>query len=497
MQISRREFSQYLLGAAAIGLADLSVLSQMAGDPAKSIRRLATSTASGEGKWTDLKIEGKIPRDLNGTLFRTAPGESERFGVRLMHLFDGDAYVAGWEFRDGKVSLRGRYVPTPARIEEHKAGKGMYADYGTPAPVAGRGGKNHASVNIIEWGGKLLGLSEGGLPTVIDPGTFDFGGYENFGGVVPGYLTFTAHPRFDPATGDMYAFGFEKRPPGTMHVIHVENSSGKATTLFKVPQQGFNMVHDSMLTENYFIVVIHPQYYDMQGVMSGKTMGESLRYDPDRPSILYAFPRKNADGKAEPITVQLPPALVYHYGNSYEPNSGKVAFEMVAYNDAKIFEFLRSWRSDKGLEFVRPRVKQVVVDIASKTYSPLTDLVEGAEFPRYDMRLTGKPARYLYVADKLYEEDAGIVRVDVTKKTSSKFNIGKARTLAEPVFVPKGEGEPSEDRGWLLVQGFDGNRNEDFLEIRDAQTLGFQARVWAAGQHFPLGFHGNYYSAKG
>ncbi|MGD9589974.1 MAG: carotenoid oxygenase family protein [Pyrinomonadaceae bacterium] len=492
MQLSRREFTQYLMGAAAVGLADLSVFSQMAGDGKPSIRRLATATASGEGTWQNLKVEGKIPADLNGTLFRTAPGESERFGVRLTHLFDGDAYVAGWEFREGKVSLRGRYVPSPERVEERKAGKMIFGEYGTLAPESRRGGKNQPSVNIVEWRGGLLGLSEGSLPTKIDPKTFDHLGYESFGGVVPGYLTFTAHPRFDPLTGDMFAFGFEKRPPGTMHVIRVENKTGKAETMFKVPQQGFNMVHDAMLTENYFVIIIHPQFYDLEGMMGGKTMGENLRYDAERPSLLYAFPRNNADGKAEPVTVELPPALVYHYGNAYEPKPGKIAFEMVAYNDKRIYDFLRSWRADTQMDFVRPKAKQTVVDLNSKTFSPLDDLIEGVEFPRYDMRLTGKPARYLYAADRLYEEDAAIARIDTQKKTSTKFNIGKGRTLAEPVFVPKAGGKPGEDRGWLLVQGFDGGRNENFLEVRDAQTLGFQARVWAAGQHFPLGFHGNF-----
>lgn len=492
MKLSRREFTQYLIGAAAVGLADLSVLSQMAAGGASKMRRLATESASGEGTWTGLKVEGKLPRDLNGTLFRTAPGESERFGVKLTHLFDGDAYVAGWEFRDGKVSLRGRYVPSPERIEERKAGKMLFSEYGTSAPGSRRGSKNQPSVNIVEWKGKLLGLSEGSLPTIIDPKTFDHQGYENFGGVVPGYLTFTAHPRFDPATGDMFAFGIEKRPPGTLNAIRVEHKTGKAEILYKVPQRGFNMIHDAMLTENYFVVIVHPQFYDLPGMMSGKTMGENLRYNDKEPSLLYAMPRKNPDGKAEPIIVQLPPALVYHYGNAYETQPGKIAFEMVSYDHAGIYDFLRKWRADDQPEFIRPHVKQTVVDLNSKTYSPVESIHEGAEFPRYDMRLTGKPSKFLYVTDKLYDEEAAVVRINTVKKTSTSFSIGKGRTLAEPVFVPNNSGKVDEDNGWLLVQGYDAGKNENFLEIRDAKTLGFQARVWAAGQHFPLGFHGNF-----
>jgi carotenoid cleavage dioxygenase-like enzyme len=43
------------------------------------------------------------------------------------------------------------------------------------------------------------------------------------------------------------------------------------------------------------------------------------------------------------------------------------------------------------------------------------------------------------------------------------------------------------------MQGYDARRDENFLEVRDAGELDFVARVWTA-QHFPLGFHGNFYS---
>ena len=47
---------------------------------------------------------------------------------------------------------------------------------------------------------------------------------------------------------------------------------------------------------------------------------------------------------------------------------------------------------------------------------------------------------------------------------------------------------------WLLAQGYDAGRDETFLELRDAGTLDFTARIWT-GQHVPLGFHGNFYAA--
>ncbi len=495
MNFSRRDFSKLLLGAGALGLVDLDVFGQVLGDSKRAMRYLATQNASGEGVWTNLKVDGKIPKDLSGTLFRTAPGQSSNHGVKLRHLFDGDAYVSGWQFRNGKASLQGRYVPTPGRLKEKKAGKMLFNEYGTNAPGPRQGGKNQPSVNIIEWQGKLLGLSEGSLPTIIDPKTFDFEGYENFGGVVPDYLTFTAHPRFDPVSGDMFAWGFEKRPPGTMHIIKANRKTGEAETLYKMPQRGFNMVHDAMLTENYFVVLILPTAYDLSMIMSGKPMGDAIKFAEKQPSMLYAFPRDTKGGTAKPIEIELPPYIIFHYGNAYEKKPNLITFETIASTDKQLLEVLRSWREDTLPEFERPRLKQITVDLAKKTVVSSNDIAENVEFPRYDMRLTGSKARYLYVADKLYDKDASIIRVDLEKQTMQKAAMGKTRTVAEPVFVPR-TSEINEDRGWVLAQGYDADKNENFLEIRDAQTLDFAARIWAAGQHFPLGFHGNFYPAK-
>jgi all-trans-8'-apo-beta-carotenal 15,15'-oxygenase len=494
MRLSRREFSKMLCGAAAIGLVDLDIFSQITDDKVKlSMRRLATRSATGEGLWTDLKIEGKLPKELNGSLFRTAPGESERFGVTFRHLFDGDAYFAGWNIRDGKASLRGRYIPSAQRRQELQAGRMIFGEYGTPAPGEGRGSKNQPSVNVVKWRGKLLGLSEGAQPTIVDPETFDHEGYEDFGGAAPDYLTFTAHPRFDPETGDMYAFGFEKRPPGTLHVIHVSHETGKAETLYKLPQTGFNMVHDAFLTENYFVIPILSTFYDMSAVMKGQPMGEALRYAENKPSMLYAFPRETKEGKAEPVAVELPPHMIYHYGNAYEAGD-KLVFEAIAYNDGQFFEFLQNWRTGKTVGFKPPRLKTLTVDLKKKTLAGSDDLAENVEFPRYDLRFTGRKARYLYAADKLYDKDAAIIRIDLEKKSVQRAPVGKNRTVAEPVFVPKTL-KPDEDKGWILAQGFDAGRDENFLLVLDAQTLEFEARVRANGQRFPLGFHGNFYSA--
>lgn len=107
--------------------------------------------------------------------------------------------------------------------------------------------------------------------------------------------------------------------------------------------------------------------------------------------------------------------------------------------------------------------------------------------------LHGQNAHFLFATGRSSEENAAIVRFDLRVAPVRKFSAGRTRAFGEAVFAPRANCNSSEIEGYLLVQGFDAGRSETFLEIRDAATLDFAARVWAAGQHFPLKFHGNFY----
>lgn len=497
MKFSRRDFAKGLIGAAAFGLVDNSVASRVFGQSKRSMLWLSEQTASGEGVWTNLRIEGSLPKGLNGSLFRTAPSMTENFGTPLNSLFDGDAYLSSWRFREGKVELRGRFLPTPERQKEQEAKKMLFNEFGTFAEDRRNNGKNQPNVNVIEWNGKLLGLSETGLPTIIDPTTFDFEGYEDFQKGIPAYLTFTAHPRIDSETGDMFAWGVERRPPGIIHVYHIKRKTNKADLLYKLPLNGFYMAHDAMLTKNYFLLIIPPMQYDIQSVMSGtKTFGDALNFNENEPTRLLVMPRDNQGGTAKPIVIELPPEIAFHYGNAYEASKDKIVFEMISGKNKAILEWIRRWRRNELVQpdstYLTQNLKQVTVDLSKQALLGRVDLADTVEFPRYDPRLTGQRSRFLYCTEKCNSENASVIRVDLDTRKVQKIAAGRSRTYGEPVFTPKSS-STSEERGWILVQGYDADKNETFLEIRDAQTLEFQSRIWAGGQHFSLGFHGNFY----
>ena len=63
-------------------------------------------------------LEGSVPNDLRGTLFRNGPGRQERGGVRYGHPFDGDGYVQRIAFTDEGVHVQGRFVQTAGFVAE-------------------------------------------------------------------------------------------------------------------------------------------------------------------------------------------------------------------------------------------------------------------------------------------------------------------------------------------------------------------------------------------
>ena len=68
-------------------------------------------------------IDGEIPTDLVGTIFRNGPGLTDVNGYRLKHPFDGDGMINSVAFKDGKAFYRNKFVRTEGYVAEQKSGK--------------------------------------------------------------------------------------------------------------------------------------------------------------------------------------------------------------------------------------------------------------------------------------------------------------------------------------------------------------------------------------
>lgn len=486
--MNRRDFVRALGALGACGLVENHLLAQVFTSESH-ISRLADQPPGRQGTWMAERIEGQLPRDLNGTLYRMTKGQFDNHGVALKHWFDGDPFVIKYAILDGTVGITAQYVATPERQAESAAGKMMYREFGTVPPVVPAPGKNPPNINVIQWDTRLLGLSEGHHVAAIDPETLAFQGYWNFYGSLPPNVTFTAHPKFD-IDGSGYTFGMNAGIDWALMVYRME-LTGTLTPIAKVPLSGSFMVHDMLLGSEHLVFVVPPMQYDLQALMSGTVdSADALHYMENNPTRLIVV-RK--DGMGEPLTFEQPPGVVFHHGNLTE-NGSVLSFQSLMSPDGSVLDLFHSWSADRWPQFRRNCVTAYSLDLSTQRVTRSV-LAEGNEFPRFDTRQSGKQARYLYT---LHEDQADpfsypeIERFDLVGGHLQRVRSGPRRTLGEGVFVPR-PGGTEENDGWLLSQGYDALANETFLEIRDAETLDLEARVWI-GTHLPLGFHGNFYS---
>lgn len=145
-------------------------------------------------------IEGQIPEELSGTLFRNGPGLLDIAGTPIHHPFDGDGMICAFTFQDGKAHFRNRFVQTEAYQQEQAEQKILYRGvFGTQKP----GGllnnifdvrlKNIANTNVIHWGDKLLALWEAAEPHGLNPVTLETKGIDYLGDILKPGDSFSAH----------------------------------------------------------------------------------------------------------------------------------------------------------------------------------------------------------------------------------------------------------------------------------------------------------------
>ncbi|MEM6674284.1 MAG: carotenoid oxygenase family protein [Planctomycetota bacterium] len=493
-RLSRRDFVRSVLAAGVLGTLERPLVALALRDVDRLSFR-ANRTAGAEGRWVLRRVEGEIPKDLNGTLYRTAPGLSENHGVLLRHIFDGDAYASGWSFREGRAWMGGRFVATPEREEELAAGRMMFSEFGTNppgkdgGPAARRPDKNQPSVNLVHWDGRLLGLSEGGHPTALDPRTLAYHSRWDFHGTLPQH-SFTAHPKFDLTAGVGYGWGLSYRQGPALEVYRLE-PNGRVAALSSVPMKGSVMVHDVALTENFLVFLIPSLHFDRSSMQKrDATPADALTFDPERPIDIVVLSRETGELV---VRGELPPGVLYHHGNAFEEGT-MLTIDTYLSDDNRLNELLESFSADELLGSMASAATRLVIDLETGELVEKDVFGEHQEFPRFDERRSGEDLRYVYSAEASGAEDplvfTHLARFDLHRGRVERVPAGNGRALGEPVFVPR-QDAGSEPAGWTLQLGYDGPSDTSFLEIRDADSLDLAARVWAP-THVPLGFHGNF-----
>jgi all-trans-8'-apo-beta-carotenal 15,15'-oxygenase len=90
------------------------------------VRRLWTEDLPHEHGFEPLDVEGALPAELRGTLYRNGPGLFGQHGRRYSHPFEGDGAVTAVRFEGGRVKGASKVTPTAGLLEERAAGRMLY-----------------------------------------------------------------------------------------------------------------------------------------------------------------------------------------------------------------------------------------------------------------------------------------------------------------------------------------------------------------------------------
>ena len=303
-------------------------------------------------------------------------------------------------------------------------------------------------------------------------------GYNGFDGTLPG--AFTAHPRYDAATGELHAvcYAYPDQLDRVQHVV--VGRDGRVAKVTDVPLTGMPMVHDMSLTSRYVLIYDLPVCLDIEAAMGGSPF--PFAWNPDHPARVGLLPR---DGTANDIVwCVAPQCYVFHSVNAYDADDGTVLVDLCRYD--RMFDGDRNGPIGDS----SPTIVRWVVDPATATVAE-TPIADGHhEFPTCDPRVGAGRHRYAYTADGL--ELGPTHRVDVETGDTVTHDHGEGRFGAEPLLVPK-DGSTDEGVGWVLVCVNDRGGGPAELVVLDGEDLAAEpvARIHLP-QRVPDGFHGNW-----
>jgi all-trans-8'-apo-beta-carotenal 15,15'-oxygenase len=449
------------------------------------------------------KIEGEIPREMRGILYRNGPGIFERAGLRKRCILDGDGMIQAFKIFDGRVHFQNKFVRTEKYVEESAAGKFIYATWSTQAPggvmanFLGGKVKSQAGITAVVRNEMLYAFDEFQQPYMLDPHSLKTKGYATLG-IPEQSKFFSAHSKIDRQTGEWLFFGLEFGPSLTLHIIILDkNNRLKRHQRTKLPRNVY--VHDFFVSERHIIVNLPPIQLKIVDYILGQTsiLG-SMSWQPEQGNIILVFDRGS---NAAPVQLETESSWMWHSLNAYE-NGDEIIADFVGYQnpdhiigeDPALIAIMSgregqyNYAGEIRRYIINPNRKKIRHEVLDKG---------SYEFPFINPQHRCHKYRFGYFTKKQKKVIffTGIARVDMENLSSQSYDFGHGKFCSEPVFVqiPGHRYSPwkGKEPGWLLTEVYDSEKQKNLLAIFRADRIsdGPLARAYL-NQTIPLGFHG-------
>jgi all-trans-8'-apo-beta-carotenal 15,15'-oxygenase len=439
---------------------------------------------SREHGWEPLRVEGAIPADLRGTLYRNAPSLLSVGQDPYVHAFDADGAMIAVRFGEGAPQGAVRVTDTPWLRKERAAGRQLYRSYAQ----LGRGWrrwftlpKNQANIAVMPWNGRLFALWEAGLPIELDPNDLSTLGESTLEGRIG--PTFCAHPH---AIGETtYGFGIRYGPRFSLDLYELTDGVRRTGS---VPLRFPTLIHDFIPTPRYDVFLCPPRHLHTGKLALGLgSFIENLRWEPEHGTEILIVPR-GAPERCVRFTV--PAFFLWHIVAGWEEGE-EIVVDFLRYED----DATDAWFGRAPWEVQAPAPSRYVrarIDPVARRWETEVRCELPCEFSGMDPRQAGgKIDRCWMLAwtggDGAVEAPK-LVRFEPDGGVWAAAPMSGACFPGEPVVVPREGGGV-----WVLSVVYDGEKGASFVGIWDGDRWPGEAvgRVWF-GEQVPLSFHGGW-----
>ena len=418
---------------------------------------------------SDLEIKGEVPKEINGLYIRN--GMNPRSGYSD-HWFFGNGMLHGFNFEDGKVSYKNRYVRTPY-YEKDLDIIGSFGDLSA----------SPANTHIIKHADKFLALEEAHLPWEVDENLETKGAYD-FSGKLKGAMT--AHPRICPKTGELLFFSYSVMSEPYL-TYYRANPAGKLVQIEPIELPRAVMMHDWNITENYVVFMDLPIISDMNlAVETGSPFG----FKPEFGARLGVMPREGSNSDVKWFDID--PCYVFHPLNSYEEGN-KIILYVCRQQEAMVGGFQDIY----GGETTVARLWKWTIDLESGSVKEEQIDDAPCDFPRIDDRRIGFKNDYGYFTTLETEVDSltigrHLLKYDLVNNKRLTHDLGENVTGGEALFVPR-TANSSEDDGWVISLAYEAETDRSKLLVINSQDFESApvAEIYAP-QRVPNGAHGSW-----
>lgn len=446
-------------------------------------------------------LKGKIPEGLRGTLYRNGPGRLERGGNRVGHWFDGDGAILAVHFTNAGATGIYRYVQTSGYKEEAAAGRFLYGNYGMTAPGLFwnrwfKPVKHAANTSVLALPDKLLALWEGDNPYALNLQTLETQGLDDLGGLNQG-LAYSAHPKCDAQTGEIFNFGISPGINATLN-LYKSDRTGKIIKKSTFTLEGNPVLHDFVLAGQYLVFFVPPVQINLLPVVVGlSSYSDNMEWQPRKGTQILVFDRETLSLVSRGET---DPWYQWHFGNGYVDANGSIVVHIARYADFQTNQRLKEVATGQIHTTAKATLWQVSLNPQTGRVLAQQEVLDrDCEFPVVPPQQVGQASRHTYVSlhrqgtDICQEHYDAIARFDHQTDSLTEADLGENRYPAEPIYAPDAL---NPNLGWVVTVIYDGNTDTSEVWVFDSDRLNEEpvCRL-ALPSVIPHGFHGTWQPA--